>query len=155
IYTGVHGGCLAFDDAMKVREWFSLGACFGRCKTARVRTITRGGGPRQVPARPRGGRAARTRSSTLITWGHVPSGVFPCGPRRGPGKFLRRASVRETGDMDSMSGISRGISDLSEWIDEANSQLPPEAATWARLAKITEEAGEVVTAHIGATGQNP
>ena len=57
--------------------------------------------------------------------------------------------------MDSMSGISRGISDLSEWIDEANSHLPPEAATWARLAKITEEAGEVVAAHIGATGQNP
>src|SRR5690625_2974981 len=90
-----------------------------------------------------------------MTWGYVPSVVLPFGQHRGPGKFLRRASVRETGDMDSMSGISRGISDLSEWIDEANSQLPPEAATWARLAKITEEAGEVVAAHIGATGQNP
>src|SRR5690625_494790 len=90
-----------------------------------------------------------------MTWGYVPSVVLPFGQHRGPGQFLRRASVRETGDMDSMSGISRGISDLSEWIDEANSQLPPEAATWARLAKITEEAGEVVTAHIGATGQNP
>src|SRR5690625_6168201 len=84
-----------------------------------------------------------------MTWGYVPSVVLPFGQHRGPGKSLRRASVRETGDMDSMSGISRGISDLSEWIDEANSQLPPEAATWARLAKITEEAGEVVAAHIG------
>src|SRR5699024_4850149 len=45
--------------------------------------------------------------------------------------------------------------DLSEWFDEANSQLPPDAATWARLAKITEEAGEVVAAHSGATGQYP
>lgn len=57
--------------------------------------------------------------------------------------------------MDSTSSISRGISDLSAWIDGANAHLPPEAATWARLAKITEEAGEVVAAHIGATGQNP
>src|SRR5699024_12321942 len=88
-----------------------------------------------------------------MTWGYVPSVVLPFGQHRGPGKALRRASVRETGGMDSMSGISRGISDLSEWIDEANSQLPPEAATWARLAKNTEEAGGVVAAHAGASGE--
>src|SRR5699024_675867 len=51
--------------------------------------------------------------------------------------------------------ISRGSEERSQWIDEANTQLPPEAATWARRAKITEEAGEVDAAHIGATGQNP
>lgn len=57
--------------------------------------------------------------------------------------------------MDPTRCLSHRVADLSEWIDEANSHLPPEAATWARLAKITEETGEVVAAHIGATGQNP
>lgn len=51
--------------------------------------------------------------------------------------------------------IAAGIARLSIWIDEGNLDRDPEAATWARLAKITEEAGEVVAAHIGATGQNP
>lgn len=53
------------------------------------------------------------------------------------------------------SEISEYISALSRWIDEGNSARPSEAQTWARLAKITEEAGEVVAAYIGATGQNP
>jgi hypothetical protein len=44
---------------------------------------------------------------------------------------------------------------LSQWIDEGNAQRDPEAVTWGRLAKITEEAGEVIAAFIGATGQNP
>ena len=51
--------------------------------------------------------------------------------------------------------LSRGIADLSAWIDAANAGRDPEALTWSRLAKITEEAGEVVSAYIGATGQNP
>ncbi|MGO1228307.1 MAG: MazG-like family protein [Brachybacterium sp.] len=50
---------------------------------------------------------------------------------------------------------AHGIAELSRWIDDGNAHRDPEAATWARLAKITEEAGEVVSAHIGATGQNP
>ena len=53
------------------------------------------------------------------------------------------------------SEISEYISTLSRWIDEGNAARPTEAQTWARLAKITEEAGEVVAAYIGATGQNP
>lgn len=51
--------------------------------------------------------------------------------------------------------IAADIARLSTWIDEGNTGRDPEAATWARLAKITEEAGEVVAAYIGATGQNP
>ncbi|EWS79853.1 hypothetical protein BF93_09250 [Brachybacterium phenoliresistens] len=50
---------------------------------------------------------------------------------------------------------SRGIAELSAWIDRGSAHRDPEAVTWARLAKITEEAGEVVAAYIGATGQNP
>lgn len=50
---------------------------------------------------------------------------------------------------------AHGIAELSRWIDDGNRHRDPEAATWARLAKITEEAGEVVAAQIGATGQNP
>ena len=44
---------------------------------------------------------------------------------------------------------------LSRWIDAGNADRDPEARTWGRLAKITEEAGEVIAAYIGATGQNP
>lgn len=51
--------------------------------------------------------------------------------------------------------LSAGLVSLSRWIDVGNAGRDPEAATWARLAKITEEAGEVVAAYIGAIGQNP
>lgn len=44
---------------------------------------------------------------------------------------------------------------LSTWIDEGNSHRDPEAVTWGRLAKVSEECGEVISAFIGATGQNP
>lgn len=51
--------------------------------------------------------------------------------------------------------MSADLARVSRWIDAANSGRNSEAATWARLAKITEEAGEVVAAYIGLTGQNP
>ncbi len=44
---------------------------------------------------------------------------------------------------------------LSRWIDAGNAHRDPEAVTWGRLAKVAEEAGEVIAAYIGATGQNP
>jgi hypothetical protein len=44
---------------------------------------------------------------------------------------------------------------LSEWIDANNAHRDPEAVSWGRLAKISEENGEVILAFIGATGQNP
>jgi NTP pyrophosphatase (non-canonical NTP hydrolase) len=46
---------------------------------------------------------------------------------------------------------------LSRWIDESprNAARSPEARTWGRLAKIQEEAGEVISAYISYTGQNP
>jgi NTP pyrophosphatase (non-canonical NTP hydrolase) len=49
------------------------------------------------------------------------------------------------------------IARLSEWIDGSpeNADRDPEAATWGRLSKIVEEAGEVISAYIGVTGQNP
>ena len=56
---------------------------------------------------------------------------------------------------DDSFEIGHEIAALSRWIDDANSERDPEAATWSRLAKITEEAGEVVSAYIGVTGQNP
>lgn len=54
-----------------------------------------------------------------------------------------------------LDAFSQGVAALSSWIDRGNAGRHPEAATWARLSKITEEAGEVVAAYIGATGQNP
>jgi hypothetical protein len=44
---------------------------------------------------------------------------------------------------------------LSKWIDDSNHDRDPEAVTWGRLAKVSEECGEVIAAFIGATGQNP
>lgn len=45
--------------------------------------------------------------------------------------------------------------ELSRFFDASNAHRDPEAVTWGRLGKLTEEAGEVITAYIGATGQNP
>jgi len=46
---------------------------------------------------------------------------------------------------------------LSNWIDTspANTGRDPEAATWGRISKVSEECGEVIAAFIGVTGQNP
>lgn len=50
------------------------------------------------------------------------------------------------------SGTAQQLAAISTWIDAGNEHRDREAATWARLAKIVEEAGEVVTAYIGVTG---
>lgn len=50
---------------------------------------------------------------------------------------------------------SQNLVALSRWIDAGNAHRDPEAVTWGRLSKITEEAGEVIAAYIGYTGQNP
>jgi NTP pyrophosphatase (non-canonical NTP hydrolase) len=49
------------------------------------------------------------------------------------------------------------IQALSLWIDTApaNAKRDPEALTWLRLAKIVEEAGEVINAYNGVTASNP
>ncbi|WP_329321616.1 MazG-like family protein [Streptomyces sp. NBC_01262] len=46
---------------------------------------------------------------------------------------------------------------VSQWLDDApaNRARDREARTWGRVAKVSEEAGEVVSALIGATGHNP
>lgn len=47
---------------------------------------------------------------------------------------------------------------VDAWLDadaQARYQEQPLAQDWARVAKITEEAGEAVDALIGLTGQNP
>lgn len=54
-----------------------------------------------------------------------------------------------------MTRSSAALVALSRWIDGGNAHRDPEAVTWGRLAKITEEAGEVIEAYIGMTGQNP
>lgn len=59
------------------------------------------------------------------------------------------------GSSSDRSHPERALVALSEWIDAGNAHRDPEAVTWGRLAKITEEAGEVIAAYIGATGQNP
>jgi hypothetical protein len=57
--------------------------------------------------------------------------------------------------IDPHANTSAALVALSRWIDDGNAHRDPEAVTWGRLAKITEEAGEVIAAYIGATGQNP
>lgn len=58
--------------------------------------------------------------------------------------------------MSALDSAGAGLVALSRWIDAGQpSTRAPEAITWGRLAKISEEAGEVIAAFIGATGQNP
>jgi NTP pyrophosphatase (non-canonical NTP hydrolase) len=58
--------------------------------------------------------------------------------------------------MSQTSGATADLlAGLSTWIDEGNTHRDPEAVTWGRLAKVSEECGEVIAAFIGATGQNP
>jgi len=47
------------------------------------------------------------------------------------------------------------LASLSKWIDYniENVRRDQEARTWGRLAKISEECGEVIGAFIGMTGQ--
>lgn len=44
---------------------------------------------------------------------------------------------------------------ISRLINAHNAGRDPEAITWGRVAKVSEEAGEVIDALILATGQNP
>lgn len=55
-----------------------------------------------------------------------------------------------------MRNMSTGerICALSRIIDEPNQARDPEAILWGRVSKVAEEAGEVITAMIGMTGQN-
>ena len=59
--------------------------------------------------------------------------------------------------MDYAEDAADCITRVSRWIDmaPANVARDREAATWGRLAKIQEEAGEVIAAFIAYTGQNP
>jgi hypothetical protein len=54
--------------------------------------------------------------------------------------------------------ISDRITDIDRYLDSQVAEqylVQPLAQDWARIAKISEELGEVVDAFIGITGQNP
>lgn len=53
--------------------------------------------------------------------------------------------------------LTEKITALSRWVDEAdvNASRDPEALPWHRVAKVAEEAGEVIDAMIRHTGGNP
>jgi hypothetical protein len=58
--------------------------------------------------------------------------------------------------MSTALRISTQLAALSRWVDDGQpADRDPEAVTWGRLAKVSEEQGEVIAAFIGATGQNP
>src|SRR5262245_42822041 len=52
-----------------------------------------------------------------------------------------------------LAGFWPTVRDLVVWLDEQNGRSDHETAM--RLMKLTEEAGEVVQAYVGVTGQNP
>lgn len=57
-----------------------------------------------------------------------------------------------------MSIDAQAVIDFDDWLDSKVSRQylgQPLAQDWARVAKIQEEAGEVIAALIGYTGQNP
>ncbi|QTZ96117.1 MazG-like family protein [Streptomyces auratus AGR0001] len=52
------------------------------------------------------------------------------------------------------SAVWEAVDGIVHWLDR-ESTLPPEQERLLRLLKLSEEAGEVAQAVIGATGQNP
>jgi NTP pyrophosphatase (non-canonical NTP hydrolase) len=61
-----------------------------------------------------------------------------------------------------MSEVGKAVTEIDNWLDSdvpewyTNEADSGELAQhWARIAKLTEESGEVVDAFIGWTGQNP
>ncbi|MFJ6607857.1 MazG-like family protein [Streptomyces lydicus] len=55
---------------------------------------------------------------------------------------------------DEPSAVWHTVDDLVRWLDR-ESALPVEQERLLRILKLSEEAGEVAQAVIGATGQNP
>jgi NTP pyrophosphatase (non-canonical NTP hydrolase) len=45
------------------------------------------------------------------------------------------------------------VAAITQWLDKANGSIPEDDAI--RIMKLSEEIGEVVSAYIGMTGQNP
>jgi hypothetical protein len=66
-----------------------------------------------------------------------------------------RAGSRKQVHLMNSQNVSQRLVELSKWIDAGNMHRDPEARTWGRLAKVAEEGGEVISAFIGVTGQNP
>lgn len=62
-----------------------------------------------------------------------------------------------TYDGHRIDELDRRLEVTSDWIDDspANAARDAEALTWVRLAKVSEECGEVVDAYNGVTGSNP
>lgn len=81
-------------------------------------------------------------------------GVAYCG-WAGDGGIYHGCGVLWTPGHDVTVATNRTLHTLSAWIDAGNAGRDPEAITWGRLAKVSEECGEVIAAYIGATGQNP
>ncbi|UKY51083.1 MazG-like family protein [Streptomyces inhibens] len=63
-------------------------------------------------------------------------------------------SSSTTASADAPSALWGAVEDLVRWLDR-ESVLPPEQERLLRILKLSEEAGEVAQAVIGATGQNP
>lgn len=58
-------------------------------------------------------------------------------------------------EVRSMTTTGQRLAQFSQWIDNAQGLRDAEAITWGRLAKVSEECGEVIEAWIGVTNQNP
>lgn len=63
--------------------------------------------------------------------------------------------ARELRVFATQTAVHTQINSLSAWIDGAQEGRDPEAVTWHRVAKISEELGEAIEALIGCTGANP
>jgi hypothetical protein len=59
------------------------------------------------------------------------------------------------GGTDLRGEVGARAAVLSRWVDDGLAGRDPETIVWHRVAKIGEEAGEVIDALIGATGGNP
>ncbi|MEU9111911.1 MazG-like family protein [Streptomyces sp. NPDC048483] len=90
----------------------------------------------------------------------MPDSASAAMPDAVPGATPDATSDALPGALSGTAGALDGtavwaaVEELVRWLDDG-SALPPEQVRLLRILKLSEEAGEVAQAVIGATGQNP
>jgi hypothetical protein len=98
---------------------------------------------------------------TIGGWCVIPVDEHPSEGCYTVAAFIGEQEARHIAELHNrwldLTDVGQRIAQISRWIDQwpHNATRDPEALTWMRLAKITEEAGEVITAYIACNEGNP
>ncbi|WP_373299826.1 MazG-like family protein [Streptomyces albospinus] len=93
-------------------------------------------------------------SAAAAPFGSGASGASDSGPSGASGSVAPDASAALGAPAALDGALWETVDGLVRWLDR-ESPLPPEQERLLRILKLSEEAGEVAQAVIGAVGQNP